>query len=133
MPSAKLAVVAGLAALSLSACGTTSKPEAGTLKATVKSHKGVDDPRKKHIQCLQQDHIPVRRVTLNGMPGLEVGTPPAGPTVAFQPTPGAAQSLQIHGQAQSAEVIGSALVYPNQAPDKLLSKVETCVAQGVTG
>jgi hypothetical protein len=133
MPSAKLAVILGVAALSLSACGTTSKPEAGTLKATVKSHKGVDDPRLKHIQCLQQEHIPVTAKTINGMPAFQVETAPAGPTVTFQATPGAAQALQINGQAQSAEVIGSALLYPNQASDALLGKVEACVAQGVSG
>jgi hypothetical protein len=133
MPSAKLAVVLGVAALSLSACGSTSKPEAGTLKATVKSHKGVDDPRLKHIQCLQQEHIAVTAKTINGMPAFQVETAPQGPTVTFQATPGAAQALQINGQAQGAEVIGSALLYPNQASDPLLSKVETCVAEGVSG
>jgi hypothetical protein len=34
---------------------------------------------------------------------------------------------------ESAEVIGSALLYPNQAPDGLLQKVESCVAKGVKG
>ena len=58
---------------------------------------------------------------------------PAGPTVQFQPTPGDAQGKQIGGQAQGAEVIGSALLYPNQAPSSLLSKVESCVAKGVQG
>ncbi len=133
MRSAKLAALLGIAALALSACGTSSKPEAGTLKATVKSHKGLDDPRKKHIQCLQQEHIPVTRMTLDGLPAFQVGTVPSGPTVAFQATPGAAQALAIAGQAQAAEVIGSALVYPNQASDSLLSKVENCVALGVSG
>ncbi len=133
MRSAKLAALVGLTALSLSACGTASKPEAGTLQATVKSHKGVDDPRKKHLQCLQQEHITATPMTLNGVPAFQVRSAPSGPTVAFQATPGAAQALQINGQAQGAEVIGSALLYPNQASDALLSKVETCVAEGVSG
>ena len=130
MSSAKLALATGLAAISLSACGTAAKPEAGTLKAVTKTHKGIDDPRKKHIQCLQQDHIPVTRV---GSTGLQVGAPPSGPTVTFTPTPGAAQESQIAGQAQGAEIIGSALLYPNQAPGELLTKVENCMAQGVSG
>jgi hypothetical protein len=130
MSSAKLALATGLAAISLSACGTAAKPEAGTLKAVTKTHKGIDDPRKKHIQCLQQDHIPVTRV---GSTGLQVGASPSGPTVTFTPTPGAAQESQIAGQAQGAEVIGSALLYPNQAPGELLTKVENCMAQGVSG
>lgn len=137
MPSAKLAVAVGLIALSLSACGSTSKPEAGTSAAMVKTHKGLDDPRTKHIVCLRQDHINVAReqLTVNGqtLPGFQVNQAPAGPTVAFEPTPGDAQGVQIHGQAQGAEVIGSALLYPNQATDALLTKVEDCVAQGVSG
>jgi hypothetical protein len=137
MSSAKLALVAGIAALALSACGSSAKPVAGTLKAIATTHKGLDDPRQKHIVCLRQDHIPVRRVqtTLGGklFPGLQIGTATGGPTVTFEPTPGAAQDAQIAGQVQSAEVIGSALLYPNQASDALLQKVEDCVAQGVSG
>jgi hypothetical protein len=36
MPSAKLALALGLVAVSLSACGTANKPQAGTLKAVAK-------------------------------------------------------------------------------------------------
>jgi hypothetical protein len=137
MPSAKLAVAIGLSALSLSACGTTSKPEAGTPAAKVKSQQGLDDPRKTHIACLQQEHIVVHReqITVAGqtLPGFQVGGASSGPTVGFEPTPGDAQGVQIHGQSQAAEVIGAALLYPNQASDKLLQKVEGCVAQGVKG
>lgn len=137
MPSAKLAVAIGLSALSLSACGTTSKPEAGTPAANVKSKRGLDDPRRKHIACLQQDHIAVRpeQITVAGrtLPGFQVSTLPSGPTVGFEPTPGDAQGVQIQGEAQSAEVIGAALLYPNQASDSLLKTVESCVALGVQG
>lgn len=130
MSSAKFALAAGLAAVSLAACGSSAKPQAGSLKAIATNHKGVDDPRKKHIQCLQQDHVPVTRV---GSTGLKIGTRPDGATVQFEPTPGIAQGLAIDGQAQAAEVIGSALVYPHQASDQLLALVEACVAKGVTG
>ena len=133
MRSVKLAVAFGLTALSLSACGTTAKPVAGTPKAIVKTHSGIDDPRTKHIACLKQDHIPVQRIISSGLPGLQIETAPSGPTVTFEPTPGAAQEMQIDGQAQAAEVIGSALQYPNQASDQLLQKVEDCVALGVSG
>jgi hypothetical protein len=126
-------LLAALAALALSACGGSAKPEAGTPAANATNHKNVDDPRKKHLTCLHQEHIPVRRVTIGGLPGMQIGVRPAGPTVQFQPTPGDAQGLQIAGEAQGAEVIGSALLYPNQASSKLLSKVETCVAKGVQG
>jgi hypothetical protein len=130
MSSAKLAVAVALAALSLSACGSTAKPVAGTPQAAIKSHKAVDDPRTKHLKCIRQDHLVVVRV---GRTGLQVGTPPAGPTINFEPTPGAAQALQIEGKVTGAEVIGSALLYPNQASDSELQKVEDCLAVGVTG
>jgi hypothetical protein len=137
MSSAKLALSAAIAALALSACGSTAKPVAGTPKAIATTHNGLDDARQKHIVCLQQDHIPVRRVqsTLAGqiLPGMQIGALPSGPTVTFEATPGDAQGVQIHGQAQGAEVIGSALLYPNQASSALLQKVEDCVAQGVSG
>jgi hypothetical protein len=130
MSSAKLALAAGLAAISLSACGNTAKPEAGTLKAVSTTQKQIDDPRKTHVACLLAEHIPVVEF---GHTGLQIGTKPSGPTVVFEPTPGAAQESQIDGQVESAEVIGSALLYPNQAPDSLLAKVEACMAKGVSG
>lgn len=130
MPSAKLALAIGLAAISLSACGNSAKPEAGTLKAATTDQKKVDDPRTTHVDCLRSEHIPVIEW---GRAWLQIGTKPFGPTVQFTPTPGAAQELQIGGQVESAEVIGSALLYPNRASDALLQKVEDCMAKGVTG
>lgn len=137
MPSAKFAAAIGLAALSLSACGTTSKPVVGTPAADATSAKGVDDPRTTHVACLAQDgiHVRLQQTTVAGqaLPGFGIGTPPNGLTVGFEPTVGDAQGAQIQGEAQGAEVIGAALLYPNLAPDQLLSKVEKCLAIGVKG
>jgi hypothetical protein len=137
MPSAKLAAAILVSALSLSACGISSKPEAGTPKAIANGHKGLDDARSKHTACLRQAHVAFhleqRAVGGKLLPSFQVGTAPAGPTVIFEPTPGDAQGVQIQGEAQGAEIIGSALVYPNQAPDSLMSVVENCVGQGVKG
>ncbi|MDQ6834692.1 MAG: hypothetical protein M3016_00715 [Actinomycetota bacterium] len=130
MSSAKLVLGFVLAAVSLSACGIAAKPEVGSLKAQTKSQQGVDDPRKVRIQCLRDEHVPVQQFSHTW---LQVGAQPSGPTIHFAPTPGAAQEDQISGAVQGAEVIGSALLYPNQAPDGLLSRVEACVAKGVTG
>jgi len=130
MSWAKLAPPVALLALVLSACGTSAKPVAGSLNATTILHKGIDDPRKTHIQCLRTEHIPVTRFS---RVWFQVGTRPSGPTVQFAATAGAAQNLQITGQVSGAEVIGAALLYPNQASGTLLKKVETCVAKGVTG
>jgi hypothetical protein len=132
MSSAKLAIACALAAVVLSACGTKSNPEAGTISptATTEGHATVDDPRTKHIACLEQEKIPVRKV---GVTGLQIGSGPGAPYVRFAATPGSAQALQINGTVTGAEVIGSALLFPNSAPDKLLGKVETCLAAGVKG
>jgi hypothetical protein len=136
MSFAKLALVGGLLALALSACGIKAKPIAGTAHIDKASgnHAAVDDPRPKHTKCIRADGYPVHMYRASGgRPAIQVGTPPTGPTVIFEPTPGEAQGLQIIGQAQSAEVIGAALLYPNQASDSELEQVEGCVALGVSG
>jgi hypothetical protein len=130
------ALCCGAVALSVSACGIASKPEAGTLRVDSArgSHARVDDPRTKHVTCLRADGLPVRLYRASGgRPAIQVGTAPSGPTVVFEPTPGDAQGVQITGRAQGAEVIGSALLYPNAASDAQLSEVEGCVALGVKG
>lgn len=134
MPSAKLVVASGLAALALSACGSiTVKP---TSASGIPASRGrIDDPRttkNNHVACLRQAGLSVAKI---GAANLQVGAPGSGPMVLFTPSPGAAQADQIQGYrwAQGAEVIGSALVYPNQASDSELGKVEGCVAKGVSG
>ena len=138
MPSAKLAVAIGLSALSLSACGTTSKPEAGTSKAIANSQKGLDDPRKSAHRlpaagAYRRAHLNRSRSPGGRCPDSRSAPAPSGPTVGFEPTPGAAQDIQIQGESQAAEVIGAALLYPNQASDSLLTTVEGCMALGVKG
>jgi hypothetical protein len=68
-----------------------------------------------------------------GATAIQVGQLPAGPTIRFLPTPGAATAAQIAGQSQGAEVIGAALLYPNQASDTELQAIEGCLGQGVKG
>jgi hypothetical protein len=79
---------------------------------------------------MRNQNLPVQEV---GATGLQIGALPAGPTVVFAPTPGVAQGQQIQAAQQGAEVIGSALLYPNQASDAELSKIETCLSKGVSG
>jgi hypothetical protein len=131
----RLAVVCGLAALALSACGTTPKPAAGTPGlATAPGTRGkIDDPRTAHsnrIRCIVNAKLPVTPV---GKTDLRIGLAPTDPRVHFEPTPGMAQGAQISGSAQGAEVIGGALLYPGQAPDSELKKIENCLSAGVTG
>lgn len=129
MSFAKAALGCAAAALSLSACGTIDvKPNASS--PAPHSRGRVDDPRTSkndHVQCLRASGIPVQLV---GTTDLLLG---GSVRVRFEPTPGAAQADQILNHEQSAEVIGSALVYPGQAPDGELTKIEHCIAQGVSG
>jgi hypothetical protein len=127
--------VAVLAAVALSACGIATKPLAGTagVVAAAGTHGKVDDPRTNkpdHVACLRQHNL---HVVLIGLSDLQIGSPPAGPFVHFTATAGEAQGLQIAGGVQGAEVIGSALLYPNQASDSELQTVEDCLVQGVNG
>jgi hypothetical protein len=125
MFSGKLAPVTGLLVLSVAGCG-------GSLGAN-HARGRVDDPattKNNHLACLKAHHVPVARV---GATRLQIGSLPAGPTIVFEPTPGVAQGDQIRGWAQPAEVIGSALLYPHQAPDSELKTIENCLAKGVSG
>jgi hypothetical protein len=136
MPRGKLFVACGLMALVLSACGMSAKPQAGTpdIAQAPGNHAQVADPRTKHVRCLKADGLPVHLFRASGArPAIQVGTAPSGPTVIFEPTQQAATGAQIVGQAQGAEVIGAALVYPNQASDPVLTKVENCMDIGVSG
>jgi hypothetical protein len=138
MSSAKVLVACGLAALSLSACGSTKKPLAGTPGvSTAPGIRGkIDNPvshNPNRVACIKAGGLQVARATFNGDPGLQIGSPPGGPSVTFLATPGAAQYAQISGTAQGAEVIGAALLYPNQGSDSELKVIEDCLSHGVQG
>jgi hypothetical protein len=127
MPQAKR-LLAGLLAVTwlLSGCSSVAKPPQG--------HGQVDSPitnNPDRVACLRSAHLPVRLV---GPTALRIGSPPAAARVTFEPTPGAAQALQIEGvrSAQGAEVIGAALLYPNQASAGELTQIENCLSQDVT-
>jgi hypothetical protein len=131
MSSAKLAIACGSVAVVLSACGAKSNPPAGTISpmATSAGHAKLDDPRTTHVMCLSQHQVPVTGV---GRVWLAINVA-GSPKVLFTPTAGAAQALQIDGQDPGAEVIGSALLFPEQASDSDLSTIESCLTQGVKG
>jgi hypothetical protein len=121
-------------ALALSACGSTTKPIAGSA-ASLRAggpgvHAKIDDPRPKHLACLKQHKL---QVSEPAPTEIQVGTPGVGPLIAFTPTPGNAQADQIEAKDPGAEIIGSALLYPNLAPDTVLQTVENCTALGVSG
>lgn len=123
MSTVKGLLAAGLAAIALSACGAIAKPSHGRGR--------VQDPRlvAGHLQCLRSHHLPA---TETGGTGIQIGAPPAGPTINFLPTQGTATGYQIQNRAPGAEVIGNALLYPNQASDSELGVIEDCLDQGVS-
>ena len=124
MLAARGVLPAAVAALALTACGTITKPVAGRGRA--------DDPRTQsgRLACLLAHRLPV---TEFGTTGMRVGGPSGTVTITFAPTRQTAVGEQIVGRAQAAEVVGSALLYPNQAPDSELQVIEDCLAQGVPG
>jgi hypothetical protein len=130
MSFAKPALICAAAALTLSACGTINVKPTASAGATASSRGRIDDPRttkSDHIGCLRADNLAVREV---GTTGLVVAN---SVKIVFLPTAGAAQAAQIQDVEQGAEVIGSALVYPGNASDSDLNKIEQCIAQGVSG
>jgi hypothetical protein len=124
MPHAKSVAALGAAAMILCGCSAVVKPPQGRGQ--------ISDPRTAsgRFQCLVADRLPAREV---GRTNIQIGPLPAGPTVQFLPTEGAAQALQIDGKVQSAEVIGSALLYPHRAGDGELTRIENCLDAGVPG
>ncbi len=121
-------------ALALAGCGSVKvQPTAPAGSTKLVSRGKIDSPltnMHNHLGCLRSDHLAVQLVSPTK---LQIDAAPAGPTVVFTPTPGAAQAQQIDGNAQAAEVIGSALLYPNQASDAELTAIEDCLDQGVQG
>jgi hypothetical protein len=132
-PKRVLTAVA-VAALALTGCGGAVQVQPSTPAGSSKlaSRGRVDSPvtMKNHLACLRDAHLPVQVISPTR---LQVGAVPAGPTIVFAATPGAAQASQIYANAQAAEVIGSALVYPNQGSDGEMATIGACLAQGVQG
>lgn len=132
-PKRALTAIA-FAALALAGCGAVKvqpTTPAGSSKLASRGH--LDSPltdMRNHLACLRDAHLSVQVV---GPTRLQVAPAAGGPLIVFTPTPGSAQGDQIAGRAQGAEVIGTALVYPNQGSDAELGTIGSCLAQGVQG
>jgi hypothetical protein len=110
-----------ITAIAIAGCGVSSQsPDRGRI-ADQRTESG-------RLACLQQAHLPVTEV---GSTGLQIGSAPVGPRVVFTPSLGSSQDAQMRGNTQGAEVIGTALLYPNQASDKELTTIENCLSRGV--
>jgi hypothetical protein len=121
-------------AVALAGCGSVRvQPTTASGSTALASRGRVDSPltdMHDHLGCIRGAHLPVQ--VLSPIK-LQVGAAPAGPTIVFTATPGAAQNYQIEGKSQGAEVIGTALLYPNHGTDGELASIEACLDQGVQG
>lgn len=142
MSRVKLALCAPLVALLVSACGIAAKPTVGSPSLNHEQtgfYGRIDTPRVHRYACMKKDlkklGVAARayKTPKQHFPAVQVGTLPNGPTVIFYPTPGMADGQQIMDKEQGAEIIGAALVYPNQGSARVLSIVETCAAIDVSG
>lgn len=125
MPHGKPAAAVTVVAMLLCGCSAVIKPPQGRGQIADPRTAGPD-----RFACLIAHHLPAREV---GKAEIQIGPLPAGPTVQFLPTEGAAQEQQIDGQVEGAEVIGSALLYPHQGSDAELTRIENCIDEGVPG
>jgi hypothetical protein len=140
MPSEKLLTVrrlalpVALAAFAATGCGAVNvHPTSPAGSPRLVSRGQVDSPLTDihdHLACMRDAHL---AVTVVSPIKLQIDSAPGGPTVLFTPTPGAAQAAQLDGTAQGAEVVGTALLYPNQGSSGELTSIEDCLDQGVQG
>jgi len=120
MSLAKVAVVCALTALLISACGIQQKPLAGTprLKSHVASTASSTTAGEAHacLRLTSSSSISTTRPSSDCPPSRSDRRRP--PTIIFEPTPGAAQALQLKGKDEGAEVIGSALLFQIRRPPR---------------
>jgi hypothetical protein len=121
-------------AVALAGCGAVRvQPTTPAGSAKLASRGRVDSPLRdmdNYLGCIRSARLPVQVLS---PVKLQIGPAPAGPTVVFTNTPGAAQAYQINGESQGAEAIGTALLYPNQGSDGELASIEACLDRGVQG
>ncbi|HUA50205.1 MAG TPA: hypothetical protein VMA77_33540 [Solirubrobacteraceae bacterium] len=121
-------------AVALAGCGAVRvQPTTASGSTQLASRGRIDSPltdMDNHLGCIRDAHLAVQVLSPTK---LQIGSAPTGPTVVFTATPGAAQNYQIEGKSQGAEVIGTALLYPNQGSDSEVAAVEACLDQGVQG
>jgi hypothetical protein len=119
-------------AAALAGCGSVRlQPSTPSGSRTLASRGRLDSPLTNmddHLGCLRAAHLPVQVVS---PVKLQIGPPPAGPTILFTPSAAVSQADQITGAVQGALVIGTALVYPNQGSTAELNAITSCLAQGV--
>jgi hypothetical protein len=139
----KVSVIFGLLAVVMavliSGCGIAAKPVSGSphILSSPGFHGIYDDQRPTRAACLTRHHIPhteyLTRFKIHGTPTdlQAIKVTPGGATIIFYPDANVAEGVEIMGGGLGAELIGSALLYPNNTTGKVLTEVENCTALGV--
>jgi hypothetical protein len=123
MTARHLATTAAVAvALGLAACGSDSDKNPAA-PASAGAPPDPNDKRGVALQCIKGKGLPAKLV---GEQSIQVG-PAGGPRIEFFVSGGEAEGQQFQGQAQSAEQIGSALLFINSGSRDELDKVEACL------
>lgn len=135
----KVAVICGLMAALISGCGIAAKPQAGTphLSKYAGWHGVYDDQRPTRARCLTNHDVKYTEFltkqkvhgTRTDLQAIKIHK--GGATIIFYPDAIVAEGQEIMGGALGAELIGSALLYPNNTSGGTLTTVENCTAIGV--
>jgi hypothetical protein len=81
-------------------------------------------PIDKAIACLTKKHLPITKTSATA---LRIGDGPGAPSISFTATFDEAEGIELRGQAEGAERIGSALLFVGDAPDSVLKEAESCL------
>ncbi len=82
------------------------------------------DPRATTQTCLRHAHLASVPV---GPRQLLLGAGPDGPSIVFTITTAEAEAIELRGEAEGAERVGSALLFVRGASEAVLAKVESCL------
>ncbi len=121
-----LVLVAGVL---VAGCGSSRTPEqSGGPNAVLGGGARATpyDPRTTPLACMRAKGLPA---AIDGADAIRIGAGPGAPRAVFAPDGGTAQGTQIRGDAEGAEVIGSALLYTNGGGDTVLGKIEKCLGK----
>lgn len=111
-------------ALLLSACGSVREPsQSGGQNAVVGGSSGYQpyQTRNAALGCLQRGGIKAVAIGKDRIK-LEQGA-----SIYFAADRGGAAAMQARGEAEGAEVIGSALYFVGSASGNITARVESCL------
>lgn len=128
-----LVLVLCLAVVALAGCGADAAPDpprAGILGGSQRAGTGARirvrrpfDPVPSLLRCLRESKV---RGARRRNEEVMVGPAAQGLRIRFLATGGVAETAQLEGRAEGAEVLGRALLYPGRAPERILKRVEDC-------